>query len=128
MAKIEHVHHRLERWAIWMHRGGVGAAGGTHPMWAACRVDCDEVREAPIPVNDEEATRTHACIQQLPSPLSETIAIYYLWDSAHVRARLGISTSTLSQRIDQAHKILEVAFRRPPSADAGAIQSWQARV
>lgn len=128
MAKIEHVHHRLERWAIWMHRGGVGAGTRTHPMWAGIRVDCDDSLELPIPVNDEEATRTHAAIQALPSPLAETIAVYYLWDSGFVRRKLDISSSTLSQRIDQAHRLLEVAFRRPPGEGAGAVQSWEARV
>lgn len=97
-------------------------------MWAGIRVDCDESLEAPIPVNDEEATRTHEAIQGLPVPLAETVAVYYLWDSSYVRRKLAISSSTLSQRIDQSHKLLELAFRRPASEAASAVQSWEARV
>lgn len=111
MAKIEWVHHRLERWALWMDKGGgMGGGYGACPMWVGARVDNEVRQEAMIPINDEECSKTHEAIQALPEPLNVTIATYYLYDSGHTQRKLGISASVLSQRIDQSHKLLSQVF------------------
>jgi hypothetical protein len=112
MAKIEHVHHRLERWALWKTKGGSLAGGSSSmAMWANVQVDCAGRKEAAIPVDDSECGITDGCIKALPEPLAETVARYYLEDSDRTRRKLAISSATLSQRLDRAHKLLDEAFR-----------------
>lgn len=111
MAKIEHVHHRLERWALWISKGrSLGGGSSSCAMWLNVQVDCDEVRQPSIPLDEAECSRTEAHIKALPDPLGETVACYYLHDSDHTRKRLAISSSVLSQRIDRAHRMLDEAF------------------
>lgn len=127
MAKIEWVHHRLERWSMWVARGrgAAGAVGRTHPMWAGTPVDGGMPTEAIVPVNDQECWVTEDAIKALPDPLSETIVSYYLQDAIRTRERMRISTSTLSQRIDQAHRLLVDAFKGKPSAEDMKPRSWE---
>ena len=110
MAKIEWVHHRLERWADWVAHGRRAGGARTHPMWRDMPVDGMAQREALIPVNEEECWRTEEAIKALPAPLAETCAMYYLQDSGRTRQKLCISSATLSQRIDQAHHKLSEAW------------------
>ena len=129
MAKIEHVHHRLERWALWVHRARSGPlCGGTLAMFSGYRPEHSGPREAPIPINEEECLATERAIMQLADPLPLTVCSYYLHDSCHTRKTLSISPSVLCQRIDRAHRELEIAFRKPPSPDAGKLQSWCAEL
>lgn len=128
MARIEHIHLRLEVWALWKTNGGTIGSASSLAMWGAARVDCNSFRTLMAgTINDEECQATDAAVLALPAPLGETVAMYYLLDSARTRDRLGISSSTLSQRIDQAHRLLEVALRKAPGPDASKPQSWCAR-
>lgn len=124
MAKIEWVHHRLERWALWMSRGGTNLGFKT-PATFRDYVPDDASREAVVPVGEEEAWATHEAIKRLPEPLGETVARYYLHDSDRCRKHLAISASVLSQRIDQAHRQLVVMFAKPATAEE---PSWYKRV
>lgn len=129
MAKIEHIHHRLERWSLWVSRGRAGPAGsGMLAMFRGYRPEHDGPREAPIPINEEECMGTERAIMALPDPLALTVCHYYLKDSDYTREVLCISRSVLSQRIDRAHRMLDVALRPAPSKDAGKAQSWTAKV
>jgi hypothetical protein len=111
MAKIEWVHHRLERWALWKSKGGsLSGASSSCAMWQGVQVDRSDRHDAPIPIDEIECGRTDGAIKALPVPLSETLASYYLQDSERTRKRMGISSSLLSQRIDQAHRLLVELF------------------
>ncbi len=133
MAKIQHVDHRLERWALWRVRGGT-LAGGTSSlaMWANVKVDGQQppTFEALLAssLDEGECAATEQCIMALPDPLGMTVSLYYLVDSSRTQAKLSISAAVLCQRIDRAHKLLDVAFRKPASAQAGELQSWTKKV
>lgn len=126
MAKIEWVHHRLERWALWKSKGGtLGGASSSCAMWQNVQVDCPDRTDAPIPIDEIECGRTDQAILLLPEPLGLTTACYYLHDSGRTRAQLGISSSLLSQRIDQAHRLLVDLFNgeRAPGPLQGQLPS-----
>lgn len=111
MAKIEWVHHRLERWSIWRSKGGgMGSGYGACPMWAGAVVDNQVAGPAVIPVADAECSQTEDCIKGLPDELAMTIATYYLHDSQYTQRKLSISPAVLSQRIDRAHRLLAQKF------------------
>jgi hypothetical protein len=113
MAKIEWVHHRLERWSMWRARGGRSSGGaGMHPMFQGYRPDGGVVAEPQVPLSDLECAETEASIKALPSPLGETVGSYYLEDSDRCRRRMAISSSTLSQRIDEAHRLLAQSWNQ----------------
>lgn len=129
MARIEHIHLRLEVWALWKTNGGTIGSSSSLAMWGAARVDCSSFRSLMAgTINDEECQATDSAILALPAPLGETVAMYYLLDSGRTRDKLGISASTLSQRIDQAHRLLDGALRKAPGPDAALPQSWSSRV
>lgn len=129
MARIEHIHLRLEVWALWKTNGGTIGGSSSLAMWGSDRVDCKGFRALMAgTISDEECQATDSAILALPTPLDETVAMYYLLDSGRTRDRLGISASTLSQRIDQAHRLLDSALRKAPGPDAARPQSWSARV
>lgn len=129
MARIEHIHLRLEVWALWKTNGGTIGGSSSLSLWGADRVDCKGFRALMAgTINDDECQATDSAILALPAPLGETVAMYYLLDSSRTREKLSISASTLSQRIDQAHRILDVALRKAPGPDAARLQSWVARV
>lgn len=125
MARIEWIHHRLERWSMWVARGrGASSAGSAcHPMWRGARVD-GEVREPVVPINEQECWKTEAAIKALPSPLAETVAQYYLNDSARARKVLCISSSVLSQRLDRAHVELSRIFTQQGAIETAPEPSW----
>ena len=129
MARIEHIHLRLEVWALWKTNGGTIGGSSSLALWGADRVDCKGFRALMAgTINDDECQATDSAILALPAPLGETVAMYYLLDSSRTREKLSISASTLSQRIDQAHRILDVALRKAPGPDAARPQSWVDRV
>ena len=129
MAKIEHIHLRLEMWALWKTNGGTIGGTSSLAMWQGDQVDGKSFRAAMSgTINDEECEATDAAILRLPAPFGETVAMYYLFDSGRTRDKLGISSSTLSQRIDQAHRQLDVLLRKVPSPEASKLQSWAAKV
>lgn len=129
MARIEWIHHRLERWSMWVARGrsAGGGGGASHPMWRGIRVD-GEVREPVVPINEEECWKTEAAIKELPSPLDATVVQYYLNDSARARKVLAISASVLSQRIDRAHRELARIITQQGAIDTAADPSWYQKV
>lgn len=129
MARIEHIHLRLEVWALWKTNGGSIGGSSSLAMWQTERVDCSSFRSLMSgTINDEECEATDRAIVALPLTLGETVASYYLHDSSFTQRKLSISASTLSQRIDRAHKLLEEMLRKKPGPDAGAMQSWTAKV
>lgn len=130
MARIEHIHHRLERWAMWMAKGGgMGSGYGYHPMWAGMRVDGGDA-VALVPINDEECSQTHDAINSLPDPIGQTVALYYLVDAHLTQKRLGISASVMCQRIDRGHRLLDQAFieAKTKKITEHALPSWYERV
>lgn len=95
-------------------------------MWRDMPVDGVAMREAVVPANEEECWKTEEAIKALPAPLAETCAMYYLQDSGRTRNKLGISSATLSQRIDASHSKLAQAWtteRVGPVAEQ-LPQSW----
>jgi hypothetical protein len=111
MAKIEWVHHRLERWSMWRASGGRSGGGiGMHPMFKGYSPAGGVAAEPQVPINDLECAETELSIKALPAQLGETVASYYLQDSDRCRRRMCISSSTLSQRIDEAHRQLAQAW------------------
>lgn len=129
MARIEHIHLRLEVWALWKVNGGTIGGSSSLAMWQSERVDCRSFRSLMSgTINDEECEATDRAILALPEPLGETVALYYLHDSCHTQRKLTISPSTLSQRIDRAHKLLDELLRKKPGPEAGRLQSWAAKV
>lgn len=117
MAKIEHVHHRLERWAMWVHRGRrSGGGGGMLPMFQGYRPEVNVAREAVVPIQEEECWRTEEAIKQLPEEMASTVGMYYLHDSSYTQRQFGISSSVLSQRIDSAHRMLARSFAQSLAA------------
>lgn len=125
MAKIEWVHHRLERWALWV-AGGHGVP--CHPMWRNAEPGTEGPRrEAVVPVNSLEASADDESIKRLRDPLRETVQLYYLHDSSHTQRKLGITQATLSARIDQAHRLLAAEWSEPkPRATYDLRRSWDA--
>lgn len=129
MARIEHIHLRLEVWALWKVNGGTIGGSSSLSMWQAEQVDGRSFRSLMSgTINDEECEATDTAIIKLPLTLGETVAMYYLFDSSRTREKLRISASTLSKRIDQAHKQLEVLLRKAPGPDAGKLQTWATKV
>ena len=129
MARIEHIHLRLEVWALWKTNGGIIGSSSSLAMWGDARVDCRSFRSVMAgTINDEECQATDSAILALPEPLGETVAMYYLLDSGRTRDKLSISSSTLSQRIEQAHRLLDQALRKAPGPSAALPQSWSCRV
>ncbi len=129
MAKIEWVHHRLERWSIWRSKGGgMGAGFKPSPMWSGARVDNEVPQEPLIPVEDAECAQTEACIKALPDDLAVTVATYYLHDSQYTQRKLCISPSVLSQRIDGSHRRLAQMFTEASVAKQTSAPepSWRA--
>lgn len=111
MARIEWVHHRLERWALWA-AGGQGK--GCHPMWRSAESGTAGVRrEALVPINSLEASADDEAIKRLRDPLRETVQMYYLHDSSYTQGKLRISRATLASRIDQAHAHLAADWLKP---------------
>lgn len=123
MAKIQWVHHRLERWALWV-AGGQG--GGCHPMWRNAEPGTDGPRrEAVIPVNSLEASADDEAIKRLRDPLRETVQLYYMHDSSFTQRKLCITGATLSARIDQAHRALAAEWTTPkPQASYDLRRAW----
>lgn len=129
MARIEHIHLRLEVWALWKTNGGSIGGSSSLAMWQTEQVDGKSFRSMMSgTINEEECEATDAAILKLPDPLGETVAMYYLFDSCRTRDKLRITPSTLSQRIDQAHKQLDVLLRKAPGPDAGKLQTWATKV
>jgi len=129
MARIEHIHLRLEVWALWKTNGGSIGGSSSLSMWQTEQVDGKSFRALMSgTINDDECEATDQAILKLPDPLGETVAMYYLFDSCRTRDKLRISPSTLSQRIDQAHKLLDVLLRKAPGPDAGKLQTWATKL
>lgn len=127
MARIEHIHHRLEIWAMWKVAGGSGAGMASNmAMWEEDRVDGTLNYHGALmgTINEEECAQTDAAILKLPDPLGITVAMYYLEDSGRTRKKLGISDSTLSQRLGEADRMLDEAFRRPASMEGANLPAW----
>lgn len=130
MARIEHIHHRLEIWAMWKVSGGRVGGSSSLAMWAEDRVDGTLNYHGALmgTINDEECARTDSAVMKLPEPYGVTVAMYYLHDSDRTRQRLNISRSVLSQRLGEADRMLEELLRRAPSPDAGKAQSWERKL
>jgi hypothetical protein len=123
MAKIDWVHHRLERWALWA-AGGQGK--GCHPMWRSAEPGTEGARrEALVPVNSLEASADDEAIKRLRDPLKETVQMYYLHDSSYTQRKLCITRATLSARISTAHRLLAADWTTPkPRATYDLKRSW----
>lgn len=127
MARIERIHHRLEIWAMWKVAGGTGAGmAGNMAMWEEDRVDGTLNYHGALmgTINEEECARTDEAIVKLPDPLAITVALYYLEDSGRTRKKLGISDSTLSQRLGDADRLLDDALRKPASDASAQLPGW----
>lgn len=118
MARIEWVEQRLDAWALWIIRGRRCGGGSVHPMWRDAPPDPNEIHEARVPVDEEECWLTDRQVRALPDPLAETVGAYYLHGSIYARDRLKISSSLLSQRIQDAHRRLAEALRRPSGPES----------
>ena len=115
MARIDWVEERLERWAEWMSRGG-GASGGTLPMFRGDPVDIARPL-LQFALDETECWKTGEDVNNLPSPLAETLVAYYLRGSMAAQDRLCISRAVLSQRIGRAHTLLSAAWLRVGRTD-----------
>lgn len=127
MARIERIHHRLEIWAMWKVAGGTGAGMASNmAMWEEDRVDGVLNYHGALmgTINEEECARTDEAIVKLPDPLGITVALYYLEDSGRTRKKLGISDSTLSQRLGDADRLLDEALRKPASDASTRLPGW----
>jgi hypothetical protein len=127
MARIEWVHHRLERWAKWRATGRSTGGAGCHPMWRQADSGDASQRESVVPINDLECACTEASIKRLSEVLAETLVSYYLQDAEQTRRRMRISSATLSQRITDAHRILAVEWTAPrPQTTYKLHRTWDA--
>jgi hypothetical protein len=127
MARIEWVHHRLERWAKWRATGRSTGGAGCHPMWRQADSGDLGQRESVVPINDLECASTEASIKLLEAVLAETLVSYYLQDAERTRRRMHISSATLSQRITEAHRLLAAAWTTPkPDATYNLHRTWDA--
>lgn len=125
MARIQHIHHKLEIWSLWKTSGGAIGGSSSLAMWQEAQVDCDGYRGQLLSTVDEaECEKIDRAIRGLPNPLGLTVAMYYLEDSGRTRKKLGLSESVLSQRLGAADKLLEVALRKPASVDVSAMPAW----
>lgn len=113
MARIDWIEHRLLNWSLWK----MGAGGG---RLSYARVDMgnptpgirDPYSEAPIPINDIEASETDWAVQLLPGHLKATVLEHYTGrggEADHLR-RLVCAKATMHARIDRAHRLLAEHF------------------
>lgn len=118
MARIEWVEQRLEAWALWRVRGRRGPSLGIKPQptWRGYVAPVNREPQAIVPVHDHECWGTEQAVKQLDDELRRTVEGYYLHGSLAVRGWLGISRSTLSQRLTLAHARLAELLRDPHAA------------
>lgn len=113
MARIDWIEHRLLNWARWR----LGAGGG---RLGYAGVDMsnptpgirDPYSEAPIPINDIEASETDQAVQLLPGELRATVIECYTGrggEADHLRI-LVCAKATMHARIDRAHRLLADHF------------------
>ena len=127
MAKIEWIDLRLTRWATWRVTGRSSTGGSSqHPMWRGGRQT--GYPEAVVPISEEECWKTDQAVRELPEELGLTLVHYYVGGSRRTRQVMAVSPATLSQRIDQAHRLLAQKLSVAPGPDAalGPV-AWQGR-
>jgi hypothetical protein len=125
--RIEHIHRRLEIWAMWKVSGGSIGGSSSLAMWEEDRVDTSLNYHAALlgTINEDECAQTDAAILKLPEPHGITVAMYYLHDSGRTQRKLGISRSVLSQRLGEADKLLDELLRKPASPEACKVPEWR---
>jgi hypothetical protein len=114
MARIEWIKHRLNNWALWKVRGDSGGLGfATSSIFLANRVDSS--RDAPLPVDDVDATKTDQAVESLKPDklhLYTTLQLYYV-KGIGIRGTartMGKAESTIKANLDQADHALSAWF------------------
>ena len=128
--RIEWVHLRLDRWALWVARGkrGGGVGSGLHPMWRDMPRDDQAAAQPTVPLSDDECWQTDQSIMALgriDPALAETVACYYLRGSMAARDQMRISQATLSQRLDRAHRRFAGEWAKVGPVEQSRPTAWR---
>ena len=114
MARIEWVKQRLENWALWKDRESSGSLGYARSSVLLCE-PTDGYREAPLPVDDIDASLTNTAVESLRagrSHLYMTLQLIYLEDLGvrETARRMARAESTIKANLDQADHALSQWF------------------
>jgi len=116
MARIEHIKHRLDNWALWRARMTDGGQGwhGCNPMaaWAEDVWTRTSYHGASIPHFDEDAEETDRAVNALKlgrGHLFVTLDCIYLKDLgvSGTARRMGRAVSTIHAQLEQADRWID---------------------
>ncbi len=114
MARIEWVHERLHRWAIWKtarsgRQGGFPKSNVIARWWQPPN---NREPEAHVPIDDAEAWATDKAVQALDDVHRRTLECFYLETASTtaVAKTLCAPISTIKARIATAHRKLREAL------------------
>jgi DNA-directed RNA polymerase specialized sigma24 family protein len=114
MARIEWVKPRLENWARWKGRGSSGRLGYARSS-VLVGEPTDGYREAPLPVDDVDASVTNTAVESLRagrSHLYMTLQLIYVAGVGvrETARRMARAESTIKANLDQADHALSQWF------------------
>lgn len=116
MARIEHIKHRLNNWALWRARrdnNGLGfPSQNILAVWGACAERSNKNRESAIPVLHLEAEETDKAVESLKGGkphLYETVYCIYVKDLGvtGTARRIGRAPSTVHAQLDAADRAID---------------------
>lgn len=116
MARIEHIKHRLNNWALWRARrdnNGLGfPSQNILAVWGACAERSNKNRESIIPVLHLEAEETDKAVESLKggkSHLYETLYCIYVRDLGvtGTARQTGRAPSTVHAQLDAADRAID---------------------
>lgn len=113
MARVEWVKQRLDNWARWKDREkGHGLGFYTQSPFLRMAVDGSGYRDASIPVDDVEASKTDRAVQALRVPyphLHRTLELIYLEDTGVPECARKLSRAVSTVHANLAAADLQIA-------------------
>lgn len=114
MARIEHIKHRLENWALWKDRESRGGLGFSSQAAFLKQHSGDGYRETQVPIIDEDASITDQAVASLKPTrpeLHRAIWLHYIGEPHRltvvgVALACGVTTDAIHKRFESADRAL----------------------